>query len=431
MEIKTAEEKTVPLHDLIGWKKNPKTMVKKADFERLKAQILELGLYKRLVCCREGGKYIVLGGNQRLRALQDLGALSAGISIVKAPTDAEKLKYALSDNDNIAGWDDQNLAELLFEAKDKIKTELFKIELGKPISIDNLLNQFGPNRFDQTREDMVPPAEKKSETRPGDLFLAGKHKILCGDATKEWAYAALMGDKKADLVFTDPPYNVKYEGTKYGPIAGDNVSEERFIEFSLAFMARMKDHTKAGGVFYICSGYSSYPAFIYAIKATGMTFSTPIIWIKNASSLGWSDYHHKHEMLLKAQASKRKQALPILYGWKGGKHYFLDIRDEADVWEIARRGSSTMLHPTRKPLALVQRAIRNSSRPGETVLDPFGGSGSTLVAAEREGRICRTMEIDPPYVDVMIRRFAALGGQTEAQIRATKTRCQIPKRKKE
>jgi DNA modification methylase len=428
-EIKTAEEKNVPIGIVQGWKKNPKTMVKKADFERLKNQILELGLYKRLVCCRENEKYIVLGGNQRLRALQDLGAQQVAISIVKAPTDADKLKYALSDNDNVAGWDDQGLAELLYGAKDKINTELFKIELGKPISIENLLNQFGPG-FEQSPEDRVPDPETKSDVRPGDLFTAGPHRILCGDATQPWAYEALLEGKKADLVFTDPPYNVKYEGTKYGPIAGDNLSEEKFVEFTLAFLTRMKENTKAGGVFYICSGYSSYPVFIYGIKAVGMTFSTPIIWIKNAASLGWSDYHHKHEMVLKAQQSKRKTAVPILYGWKGGKHYFLDIRSEADVWEISKRASSTMLHPTQNPLAMIQRAIRNSSRPGELVLDPFGGSGSTMIAAEREGRKAATIELDPIYIDVMIRRYAALGAATEAEIRRTRKQTAIPRKVK-
>ncbi|MBA7615381.1 DNA adenine methyltransferase YhdJ [subsurface metagenome] len=129
-------------------------------------------------------------------------------------------------------------------------------------------------------------------------------------------------------------------------------------------------------------------------------------------------------MLLKAKRGNKK-AQPILYGWNGGRHYFMDHRFEADVWEIARRGSLTMLHPTQKPLGLIQRALRNSSRPKENVLDPFAGSGSTIVAAEREGRIVYAMDMDPIYIDVSIRRYAALGGPTEKEIRATKRKIKV------
>ncbi len=137
--------------------------------------------------------------------------------------------------------------------------------------------------------------------------------------------------------------------------------------------------------------------------------------------MGWQDYKKKHEMILKAKKEKRR-ATPIMYGWNGGRHYFLEDRFEADVWEIKRRPGSTMLHPTQKPLAMICRAIRNSSRAGEIVLDPFGGSGSTLIAAEREGRKARVIELDPKYVDVIIRRYAAFTETPEAEIRATRRR---------
>lgn len=223
---------------------------------------------------------------------------------------------------------------------------------------------------------------------------------------------------KADIVFCDPPYNVSYQGVKFDPIKNDSMAEDDFVNFSLAFMTRLRDNTRAGGVFYICSGYISYPVFLWAMKTTGLIFSTQIIWVKNAPAFGWGDYRRKYGMMLKATNSKRA-ASPILYGWKAGKHYFIDIKDEADVWEVSRRSTNRMIHPTQKPLGLVQRALRNSSKPKDLVLDPFAGSGSTLIAADRENRRAAIMELDPKYVDVIIRRIAAQGGPTEDEIKKT------------
>jgi DNA modification methylase len=408
----------VPIDQVKTWKDNPRT-IKKGDYERLKKQILELGFYKPLVATREGRNYIVIGGNMRLRVLKEIGANEVEISIVDAPTDDVKLKYTLSDNDRAGAWDDQALAEMAYKTKDRIgDLEMFKIDLAAPLPISRVLDAFGPSQ--DPEEDQVPKPEPKAISCPGDLFTLGRHRLLCGDATNQAAYDRLLNGKKADLIFTDPPYNVAYQGTKFAPILNDDLSEEGFISFVEVWMERLKCNTKQGGVFYICSGYSSYPAFIYTIKKTGMTFAGPIVWVKNNTSLGWNDYRHKHEMVLKGTTTKAKKAVPILYGWNGGRHYFFESRFEADVWEMNRRASTTMLHPTQKPLGLIQRAIKNSSRPGELVLDSFAGSGSTLIAAEREGRTARLMELDPVYVDVIIRRFAALGGPDEDEIRATR-----------
>ena len=419
------EIKRVPISDVEVWEKNPRN-IRTKDFERLKKQIQELGVYKPLICIRENGKYITLGGNMRLRALVSLNFKEVDVSLVDAPDEATRIKYALSDNDRAGEYDDQALAELLYNSKDGIDPSLFRIDLGNTLSIEELLTQFGP-KIEAGEEDVVPEAKKEPVAKLGDLYELGPHRLLCGDATKPGSYEALLEGKMADIVFTDPPYNVAYKGgmtDKFGPILGDNMSEEDFVEFVMTFIKRMKENTKRGGVFYICSGYSSYPTFIYALKAIGLTYSGPIIWVKNNTSLGWGDYRHKHEMLLKAKRGNKK-AQPILYGWNGGRHYFMDHRFEADVWEIARRGSLTMLHPTQKPLGLIQRALRNSSRPKENVLDPFAGSGSTIVAAEREGRIVYAMDMDPIYIDVSIRRYAALGGPTEKEIRATKRKIKV------
>lgn len=413
-----------PIDKIEPWSKNPK-IVKKADYERLKAQIKLLTNYKPLIVYKDGQKYVVLGGNARLRALRELGHKEIEISIVKPKNEGQKLEYALSDNDRVGEYDDQALAEMLYKDKDQIKVEIFKIDVARPVPIENILTQFGPS-IDATLEDKVPDPEAEAKTKLGDIFDIGKHRLVCGDAIKPWPYEALLEGKKVDLVFTDPPYNVAYEGQKYAPIMNDDLTEEGFIRFVEAFMERISDATKKGGVFYICSGYSSYPAFVWGIKKAGMVFSSPIIWVKNTTSMGWEDYKKKHEMLLKGKRPANK-AQPILYGWNGGRHYFLEARMEADVWEMSRRASTTMLHPTQKPLGLIQRAIKNSSRPGETVLDIFAGSGSTGIAAEREGRISRMIELDPVYCDVIIRRFEAMGGPTETQIRATRRQAKRPK----
>lgn len=419
------EIKRVPISEVEVWDKNPRN-IRTKDFDRLKRQIQELGVYKPLICVRENGKYITLGGNMRLRALLSLNFSEVDVSLVDAPDEATRIKYALSDNDRAGEYDDQALAELIYNSKDEIDPSLFRIDLGNTLSIEELLTQFGP-KIEAGEEDVTPEPLKELKAKLGELYELGPHRLLCGDATDSKNYEALMEGKLADIVFTDPPYNVAYSGglsKKFGPIMGDDMSEEQFVDFVITFITRMKENIKRGGVFYICSGYSSYPTFVYALKATGLTYSGPIIWVKNNTSLGWGDYRRKHEMVIKARRGNKK-AQPILYGWNGGRHYFMDHRFEADVWEIARRASQTMIHPTQKPLGLIQRALRNSSRPKENVLDPFAGSGSTIVAAEREGRVAYAMEMDPIYIDVSIRRYAALGGATEKEIRATKRKIKV------
>jgi DNA modification methylase len=172
----------------------------------------------------------------------------------------------------------------------------------------------------------------------------------------------------------------------------------------------MKEALRPGGTFYICSGYGSYIPFVYAMEMAGLEFANPIVWVKNSLGMGMNDYRHKHEMLIKAKKGIKK-GQPILYGWNEGKHYFKEVREEADVWEIKRRATNILVHPTQKPLELVGRAIRNSSKRDEIVLDLFGGSGSTLISAEKEGRKCYMMEIDNKYVSVILDRWMNLTGK--------------------
>ena len=416
------EIKRVPIEQVESWKDNPRN-TKIKDFNRLKSQITILGVYKPLLCFPEGKKYIALGGNTRLRALGELGHTEVDISIVHPKDDAEKLMYALSDNDRISEYDDQGLAEQAFKHKDRMPFEIFRFDVGNTISVEHLLNQFGPSAGG-AEEDTVPKQEPTAETEYGDIFELGPHRLICGKATRLWPYEALLQGTKADMVFTAPPENPDLEGSDFKKIMNENMDEEAFINFTTQFISRLAENTKKGGVFYICSGYSSYPAFVYGIKFAGMVYAGPIIWVKKKAPMGFDDYKKKHEMILKAKSGAKK-ASPILYGWNKGAHYFAKDKIEADVWEASRRAGASMLHPNQKPLEIVQRAIRNSSRPKEMALDPFGGSGTTLIAADREGRTARLIEKDPIYCDMIIRRYAALGAFTESEIRGTKKRAEI------
>ena len=182
------------------------------------------------------------------------------------------------------------------------------------------------------------------------------------------------------------------------------------------FMKNLVDFTKLGGAFYICSGWSSYPTFMYAMQRNGIYFSQPIVWLKDYTAYGWNDYRYKYELVIKNK-NKKIVNQPVLYGWKeGAEHYFSAERDETDVWRVNKRASNTMVHPTQKPVELVGRAIRNSSKIEEIVLDLFGGSGSTLIACEQLKRICYMMELDPYYCHVIIDRWGKLTGKEAVKI---------------
>jgi len=428
-----AVEKTVPLKDCSPWANNPRT-VKKADFDRLLKQILELGIYKRLLCTtdlEQPGKYIILGGNTRFLALGHLGQSEAKITVVCADTEELRLKYALSDNDQVGETDEGALAEITYPLRDKIELDNYRINIGKSVSLERVLTGFGPD-IESTTEDKLPPAEEsESNIRPGDLFMLGRHKVICGDCREPWIYAALLGDEKADLIFTDPPWNVDYTGQHCsdrphyeGDIHNDNMAPETFIEFSEIFMERIRDAAKPGAAFYICSGYASYIPFVWAIRKSGMVFKNPIIWVKDNWTIGWEDYKKQHEMILSGKKPIRR-AQPILYGWNGGRHYFAEDVFEADVWVIKKR-TGEMMHPTQKPLALIQRAIRNSSRMDEIVLDIFAGSGSTLIAAERERRVARLIESNPKHIETIIKRYAALGAEGAQEIKTNAVHFEEP-----
>jgi len=424
---------------------NPRVNLKPGDpeYERLKKSILEFGYVEPIVWNERTGN--IVGGHQRLKILKELGFEVIDAVIVDLNDEKEKaLNLAL--NKTGGDWDMEMLASLLAELSET------EIDMGiTGFGDDEILELIGKHRDkDEVVEDdfdVAGEAEKIVEpvTQPGDLWVLGRHRLLCGDSTKMTDVHRLMDGELADMIFTDPPYNVAYEGKTADrlKIQNDSMEDSRFFAFLLQAYKCMFEVTKPGGAIYVAHADSEGVNFRTAMVEAGWLLKQCLIWAKNSLVLGRQDYHWRHE--------------PILYGWKpgashkwyGGRKQDTIIEDKHGVsiaekdgrhvitiqsgvhtlvlsvpeyrieyasddagtslWRI-ERPSRNADHPTMKPVALVARAIMNSSRTGDIVLDPFGGSGSTLIAAEQMGRCARLMELDPKYADVIVRRWEEFTG---------------------
>lgn len=272
---------------------------------------------------------------------------------------------------------------------DKLAEELKLIEMD--------MEQFGFDDLEKLLDRDVLEDDFKEElletaySKKGDVFVFGKHRLMCGDSTKSEDVEKLMNGTKADMIFTDPPYNVDYEGSTGMKIQNDKQSDEDFYNFLLNAFKNMHESVKPGGAIYVCHADSEGVNFRNAFKAAGFKLAECLIWVKNSLVLGRQDYQWRHE--------------PILYGWKeGAGHYFINDRSQDTIWEY-NKPKVNDLHPTMKPLELVGRAIKNSSKNGEIVLDLFGGSGSTMIAAEQINRVAYLMELDEKYTDVIVKRM--------------------------
>lgn len=378
-----------PVGKLQGWDKNPRSIEKK-DFERLVAQIKKHGVYKPLIVNQDG---IIVGGNMRFKALQYLEVSEVWVSIVQTKDEAEMLEIALSDNDRAGSYDEEALAEMV--SLYDIDQELYTIDTGKMLSIADVKNKYGPD----PEEDEAPDvAEGPAESKLGEIYELGQHRLMCGDATSGEDVDKLMAGQRAHMVFTDPPWNVAI-GLDSNPrhrqrkgLDNDNLSPEKFSAFVDGFI---KQYVKyCAGDLYCVLGAAEWPTLDQQLRNNGFHWSASIIWVKDTFVLGRSKYHRRYE--------------PIWYGWhKDGISSFNGRRDIDDVWEFPRPKRSDV-HPTMKPIKLCAEAINNSSKPGEIVLDLFGGSGSTLIAAEETGRSCYMMELDPAYCDVIRKRYELL-----------------------
>ena len=374
------------------------------DFESLKRSIRKYGLVEPIVANRHPGREnVIVGGHQRVRAAKALGLAEVPVIYVDLPLAEEQL-LNLALNRIKGDWQEDELVQLIGQ-----------IENGQDLGLTGFTDQeldkllYGALNAGEIREDEFRPEEAlpkgEAKTKPGEIIELGPHRLACGDARDEALMKRLIADP-ADMIFTDPPYNVDYQGGRLGGILNDAQDPQAFQQFITDAFRAAFAAMRPGAAFYICMGWSSYPALAQALKPFDVHLANVIVWVKENATMGWHDYRYKHELVVKGAKRDKEPAHALAYGWKKGDHYFAPIREEADVWHIRKRHSREYVHPTQKPLALITRAINNSSRKGELILDPFGGSGSTLIAAEAAGRRCAMAELDPKYCDVIRARYA-------------------------
>ena len=359
-------------------KYNPRKNLKPTDkqYQHIKNSIETFGYIDPVIWNEKTGN--IVGGHQRFKILKDRGESEVECVVVDFDETTEKAANAAL-NKAVGEWDDDLLDVLLKDLNDVG----FDME---PFGFD----PFEPEIIEDDDFEVELPVEPVSKI--GQIYQLGKHRLMVGDSTIPENIDKLMAGDVADLCVTDPPYNVNYKGkTKDAmTIMNDNMAKESFYSFLLAAYQQIIKSLKPGGVIYVFHADTEGVNFRTALIDAGFKLSECLIWVKNALVLGHSDYQWQHE--------------PILYGWKeGASHYIINDRTLTTVLE--QKKESNKLHPTMKPLDLLSRLILNSSKENEIVLDSFGGSGSTLIACEQTKRVCRMMELDPRYADVIIKRY--------------------------
>lgn len=345
----------------------------------------------------------IINGHTRLKAAKKLGLETVPVIVADDLTPEQIKAFRLADNKvgEIATWDEEALA----------------IELGELAEIDFDMTEFG-FEFEEENEviededfDATPPEEPTSKL--GDIYKLGRHRLMVGDSTDCEQVKSLMGEQQADLLLTDPPYNVDYSSKDYGrdktsktrknnQIKNDKMSDDDFINFITNVFKSAYENVKKGASFYCWYSDAAAVQFNLGIKNAGFSVKENLIWVKNNIVLGRQDYQHKHE--------------PCLYGWvENASHSWYSDRKQTTILNFDKPLSS-QLHPTMKPVALFDYQMQNSSKQGDIVLDLFGGSGTTMIAAEQNGRNAYLMEFDPCYADVIIRRWEELTGEKAVKI---------------
>ena len=422
----------VNLSELVFAEYNPRKQLTPEDeeYQKIKNSIETFGYVDPIII---NSDRTIIGGHQRATVLQDLGWTEADCIIVDMDKDKEKaLNVAL--NKITGSWDFEKLAQVFADLEGKLDLDItgFNSE-----DIQEMLEslQTEPQDYeDGFNFEEAAEAVEEPETEPGDLYILGSHRLLCGDSTKPEGYNRLMDGQRVDMLLTDPPYNVDYEGSNGLKIQNDSMESSEFRRFLKAAFKNAGNAMKEGAAFYIWHADTERCNFQGACQDTGLMVKQCLIWNKNSLILGRQDYQWKHE--------------PCLYGWKeGAAHYFTDDRTQATVIEDSCRNfkkmkkeelvtlleeiysdkvSTTVInepkpaantdHPTMKPIKLLARQIKNSTKQGKAVLDIFGGSGSTLIACEQLNRRCYMMELDPKYCDVIVKRWEEFTGQTAKRI---------------
>lgn len=394
--MKTAELKVLPVSVLRPAAYNPRKKLKPGDkeYEKIKNSIQEFGFADPLVV---NADMTIIGGHQRLTVAMDLGYTEVPCAVVDIDKVREKaLNIAL--NKITGAWDDSLLADLLKDI------ESSDFDLGKtgfePPEIEELFSQVHDKNVKDDDFDVEKAAEAPTFVEQGDIWLLGRHRLMCGDSTKPEDVDVLMDGKKANACITDPPYNCAYEGGTGMTIMNDRWDDsEKFYQFLLAALKNVYDHLADGGALYVFHSDAEKCNFFNATVNAGFHYSTTCIWVKNALVIGRMDYQMRHE--------------PVIYAFKDtAKHKFYGDRKQTTIWEFDKPKKSK-LHPTSKPLPLIAYPMKMSSLENSIILDLFGGSGSTLMAAEQLNRVACLMELDPKYASAIVRRYAATVGKTD------------------
>lgn len=379
--------KKIKTDKLIPADYNPRKDLKPGDpeYEKLKRSIEQFGYVEPVVWNETTGR--IVSGHQRVKVLVDLGIAELDCVVVKMDEDGEKaLNVAM--NKVSGSWDNDKLALLISD----LQAADFDVSLTgfDPAELDDLFKDTIKDGIQEDDFDVDSELQKPAITKKGDVWQLGRHRLVCGDSTLQETYDLLMQGKQANLVVTDPPYNVDYEGAA-GKIQNDNMSNDAFYKFLLDAFINMERVMTLDSSIYVFHADTEGLNFRKAFVESGFYLSGTCIWKKQSLVLGRSPYQWQHE--------------PVLFGWKKkGKHNWYTDRKQTTIWEFEKPKKNGE-HPTMKPVALIAYPIMNSSLSNCIVLDPFGGSGSTLIACEQTGRICNTIELDEKYCDVIVKRY--------------------------
>ena len=392
MSKTTTEMQLVDINKLIPYVNNARTH-NAQQINKLRSSLREFGFINPVIIDRD---FNVIAGHGRIMAAKEEGINEVPCVFVDYLTEAQKKAYILADNRMAmdAGWDE----ELLKVEIEALQAEDFDLSLTG--FDESELAGFFDTSDDAKDDDFDVDAEleKPPVTKSGDLWLLGNHRLLCGDSTREESYTLLMNGKKANLVVTDPPYNVNYQGTA-GKIKNDNLENDKFYQFLFDAFTGMEKAMADDASIYVFHADTEGLNFRKAFADAGFYLSGTCIWKKQSLVLGRSPYQWQHE--------------PCLFGWKkNGKHQWYSDRKQTTIWEFDKPKKNGD-YPTMKPVPLIAYPIKNSSMSNCIVLDPFGGSGSTLIACEQINRICHTIELDEKYCDVIVKRYIEQVGTAE------------------